>query len=558
VINDQLEKSYIKYYRELYLYAFSLCKNHHLAQDLTSDTFFKAYLSLDDDVEYFKYWIFRVCKNLYFDFLRKEKEYSSENKLENIIFNNETPLDKIIESEEKKRLYSLVINLRESYREILILYYYCGFSIEEISKSRDITESAAKTLLFRARKKLKNALEGEMNYRELLHRYKNGIVTEEEKQLVEQEIEKHEALEEYLSEVMDEEFDDMTIISNVEKHDEETTKLKRSVNNRLRKVVFTSVAIVITIFISIFFVVSPLIDALYYNPNKTTVGKRDNDISFDVYAISELNMPGYSPSTVLAHKKGFGEYNVMYSNRNVFNDELYSVNHSIKRSKIISTNRDPILNTNVLQSVINPVINESIMEENKKDVLNHLKELNPVSYVSVGIIFENDLSMKDLYNLELKYPDIEFQWAGIRTNTLDQKVNELIGIHLKNSKMGSGLLGDEQIRKKYPAFFVMDWLVNPVGKKDVDYSIEAQAYEHHYMSLLEYVVDRKDAVNVLEYRKGKDEFYQSALEYAKEHGVKTYGALVFAEVKDLIEMADNKSIKGLDFNQALVSRRNIH
>lgn len=161
MINDQLEKLYIKYYRELYLYAFSLCKNHHLAQDLTSDTFFKAYLSLDDDVEYFKYWIFRVCKNLYFDFLRKEKEYSSENKLENIIFNNETPLDKIIESEEKKRLYSLVINLRESYREILILYYYCGFSIEEISRSRDITESAAKTLLFRARKKLKNALEGE-------------------------------------------------------------------------------------------------------------------------------------------------------------------------------------------------------------------------------------------------------------------------------------------------------------------------------------------------------------------------------------------------------------
>lgn len=161
MINDQLEKLYIKYYRELYLYAFSLCKNHHLAQDLTSDTFFKAYLSLDDDVEYFKYWIFRVCKNLYFDFLRKEKEYSSENKLENIIFNNETPLDKIIESDERKHLYSLVINLRESYREILILYYYCGFSIEEISKSRDITESAAKTLLFRARKKLKNALEGE-------------------------------------------------------------------------------------------------------------------------------------------------------------------------------------------------------------------------------------------------------------------------------------------------------------------------------------------------------------------------------------------------------------
>lgn len=161
MINDQLEKLYIKYYRKLYLYAFSLCKNYHLAQDLTSDTFFKAYLSLDNDVEYFKYWIFRVCKNLYLDFLKKQKEYSSETGLENILFSNETPLDKIIESEEKRYLYNLVINLQESYREILILYYYCGFSIKEISISRDITEGAAKTILFRARRKLKIVLEGE-------------------------------------------------------------------------------------------------------------------------------------------------------------------------------------------------------------------------------------------------------------------------------------------------------------------------------------------------------------------------------------------------------------
>lgn len=161
VKNDQMEKLYIKYYGELYLYAFSLCKNHHLAQDLTSDTIFKAYLSLDDDVEYFKYWVFRVCKNLYFDYLKKEKEYSSKSYLDDILFSNETPLDKIVETEEKKHLYNLVINLKESYREILILYYYCGFSIKDISRSRDITESAVKTLLFRARKKLKKVLEGE-------------------------------------------------------------------------------------------------------------------------------------------------------------------------------------------------------------------------------------------------------------------------------------------------------------------------------------------------------------------------------------------------------------
>lgn len=153
-----MEKLYIKYHRELYLYAFSLCKNHHLAQDLTSDTFFKTYLSIDD-VSYIKYWLFRVCKNLYLDYLKKNKEYSSDSILERTLTNNETPLDRIIDTEEKKRLYQLVTNLKESYKEILILYYFCGFSVNEISKSKNITKSAAKTMLFRARKMLRKEME---------------------------------------------------------------------------------------------------------------------------------------------------------------------------------------------------------------------------------------------------------------------------------------------------------------------------------------------------------------------------------------------------------------
>lgn len=158
VINDQMENLYIKYQRELYLYAFSLCKNHHLAQDLTSDTFYKAYLSLDD-VSYFKYWIFRVCKNLYLDFLKSNREYSSDNIIENTLTNNETPLDRIIQSEESKHLYNAIINLNHSYKEILILYYFCGFTLKEISKSKNTSEGAAKTMLFRARNKLKREME---------------------------------------------------------------------------------------------------------------------------------------------------------------------------------------------------------------------------------------------------------------------------------------------------------------------------------------------------------------------------------------------------------------
>lgn len=161
MINNQLEKLYALYHREVYLYAFSLCKNHHQAQDLTSDTFFKAILSLDEEKSYIKYWLFRVCKNLFIDITRKNKEYSSGDKYENKLVLNETPLDKVIDNEERMKLYKLVMELSTSYREIIVLYYYCDFSLKEISITTGLSYGAAKTLLSRARKNLKKRLEEE-------------------------------------------------------------------------------------------------------------------------------------------------------------------------------------------------------------------------------------------------------------------------------------------------------------------------------------------------------------------------------------------------------------
>ena len=161
MLGSQLEKLYMKYFKELYLYAFSLCKDYHIAHDLASDTFYKAILSLDTNESYIKYWLFRVCKNLFLDHVRKDKEFSDSDRLDDLVILEETPLDKLIDNEEKKRLYHLVMNLPSSYREVIILYYYCDFTIKEITKATGLTESNAKVLLFRARKRLRTQLEGE-------------------------------------------------------------------------------------------------------------------------------------------------------------------------------------------------------------------------------------------------------------------------------------------------------------------------------------------------------------------------------------------------------------
>lgn len=157
--NKKLEKLYVLYHRELYLYAYSLCGDHHQAQDLASETFFKALLSLDEDKPYIKYWLFRICKNLCIDNVRKDKEESTMDKFENLLITNDTPLDKVIDNEERKGIYRSVMKLNSSYREIIVLYYYCDFSLKEISQTTGLSYGAAKTLLFRARKKLKTRLE---------------------------------------------------------------------------------------------------------------------------------------------------------------------------------------------------------------------------------------------------------------------------------------------------------------------------------------------------------------------------------------------------------------
>lgn len=393
-----------------------------------------------------------------------------------------------------------------------------------------------------------------MKYKELLERYKNGLASEEEKLIIEQDIEKYEAIEQYLSDAMDDEFTDLTELPKVEKNTEETIKLKKSVNKRLHKVVYTSVTSVIALLLVVFFIISPLVDSLYYNPSKVSVGEFDKDIDFDVNVVTELNMPGFTVGNVYVVKQGFGNYEINYSYRNIFTEEYYKANSIIKRGEIYTFNNEIFKKYFMFWDVQSPNREQKYIDEHKERVINHMKLLNPVSYISVAISFENDLNMEELNNLELKYPDIEFIWAGMRTDSHNNETMDLIGIQLLSNNR---IHLDDGVEEKYRAFSILKWLTNPVGSGNSSLPLVAQAYELHYKSLLQYVIDRKDEVDIFERRPWKNEFYKSALTYAEEYGVKTYGVLVFAEAQDLIELIENEQIKLVEFNQALVSKKYI-
>jgi len=160
--NKNLEDIYRRYYNELYLYSLALCKNHHIAQELVSDTFYKALLTIDESHNNIKFWLFRVAKNSWIDKLKKQKRLDPTPIDSLQLVESGDLLEKIIAEEEKRRIYLEILKLREKQQEIIILYYYSGFSLDEIAQTLNISPGAVRTMLCRSRKKLKSILKEDL------------------------------------------------------------------------------------------------------------------------------------------------------------------------------------------------------------------------------------------------------------------------------------------------------------------------------------------------------------------------------------------------------------
>lgn len=139
---DLLVELYRKYYGPAVLYCLRLCSDAHLAQDLVADAFEKAYLSLPNDVPSFRYWLLRVCRNLWIDHLRKRKWETSSEPLE-YISSKSTPEIQFLQNEQQRFLWKCIADLPPLDRELLTLHYFSGLSLQEtaaiLGKSYDST-----------------------------------------------------------------------------------------------------------------------------------------------------------------------------------------------------------------------------------------------------------------------------------------------------------------------------------------------------------------------------------------------------------------------------------
>ena len=148
---------YHTYAKDVHRFAFWLCGDTDEANDITLETFERAWLA-DSEIrtETVKAYLFTIARNR---FLYKQKRHKRHTSL------NETMPDTAIALETRTELQSeLQLTLEamqplpEIDRTVLILRAEEGLSYEEIARTTGLTVVAAKVKVFRARAKLVSLL----------------------------------------------------------------------------------------------------------------------------------------------------------------------------------------------------------------------------------------------------------------------------------------------------------------------------------------------------------------------------------------------------------------
>ena len=154
-VSQNIEDMYERHYDMIYRVSFSYLKNSEDTKDVISEIFLKLLqknISFKN-AEHEKAWFLRTAINLCKDCLKSWRR-RNENIDDYMNLSGENPFT-------ANETVKLIMGLPERYRDVIYLYYYEGYTSEEISKILSKPHPTVRYHLQEARKYLKGVLENE-------------------------------------------------------------------------------------------------------------------------------------------------------------------------------------------------------------------------------------------------------------------------------------------------------------------------------------------------------------------------------------------------------------
>lgn len=390
-----------------------------------------------------------------------------------------------------------------------------------------------------------------MSFKYIFEKYKNGTATEEEIKIIEEEIEKNELINDYLSENIFGEIDNIS--DDIGLDEMETKVIKKAVNKKFRKVVGLSVVSVLLIILLINFLILPSYNIFFYNPSgKITNQQNQDELFIDMSTFTELHLPGYTTDNTNVEGLGLGKYDITINQNNLFTGENVVFNGKVVRNELITQNNNlykfPAIN--IFYDVDNKnVLNinkdgSSTYGQNKEEreyLINNVKELPKGSVISSYISFKKDLSLDELKSLEKKY-NFTSNWIAIRTT--DSNTYTKVGFDPTGTGViiENGTLSEED----YPCF--------ELWNEEYDNGYSTEILETHFKSLLKYMSSREDFLKTFfNVNNISSTIYSEALNYIESNGINTYGILLYTDVDTFLNLIQDENVYTIFIDNAKFS-----
>jgi RNA polymerase sigma-70 factor (ECF subfamily) len=156
---QDFEEIYNLYFKDVYRYVFSVCKNANIAEEVTQETFFKALKSINSFNGSCKIsvWLCQIARNTYYTLYQKEKKLVSLPDENTMAFDDVE--SNFFDKETANLLHVLLHNLNEPYKEVFTLRVFGDLSFSKIGELFGKSDSWARVVFYRAKTQLKEDIE---------------------------------------------------------------------------------------------------------------------------------------------------------------------------------------------------------------------------------------------------------------------------------------------------------------------------------------------------------------------------------------------------------------
>ena len=373
-----------------------------------------------------------------------------------------------------------------------------------------------------------------MSFREIIKMYQEGTLEDNKKELVRVEIEKHEAISDYLYEKSQisnlDEMDIMMIDDNDEQEAEEFSKMvRRAIRRAFVKMGIIVGSVILAIMLVVVFLLPNLVSSFYYNPNEvvgtSASANETKRMSLDLAVFSELFLPAKYRDKVIAEELGYGKYDIIIPQTATYNGDFSTVAGVLERNKLTLYNPDLLRgypeNTFVLPENVSWPYRGMGASGSAEVAFEGLQDLNDDD------VYTAYFSLDALTDYESIYKQVGNAWYAV--------YNEL-GYHAGFWSSVSGTVFDWD-RDKYPLLSTLDSKGN--GEEIEANAASEDAMRTHFLSMLHYMQDHRE---VLKMFGNEDNNLDEAIRYIEANDFKIYGLMIIASNDKILELAENNNI----------------